>query len=174
MRAKLFSALVLCFFIFSTFALAVAEEKEEAKHDYIGAKKCKICHRKDGTYETWEATLHATAWDKLTDEQKKNKDIIPYYSTGEDKKGKLLEGVQCEACHGPGSDYKSKSIMEDREKAIANGLLIPDEETCKKCHHADAPTEALAASAKDFSYDKLKEKGVHALPSHEEKAEKKK
>ena len=54
-------------------------------------------------------------------------------------------------------------IMEDREQAIANGLLIPDEKTCLKCHNADAP-EALAASAKDFNFEKMRATGVHAMP----------
>jgi len=30
-----------------------------------------------------------------------------------------------------------------------------------KCHNDKAPTKALAASAKDFSLEKLKVKGVH-------------
>lgn len=30
--------------------------------------------------------------------------------------------------------------MRDRETAIENGLLIPDEETCKACHNENSPT----------------------------------
>ena len=44
------------------------------------------------------------------------------------------KGVQCEECHGPGSDYMKNSIMKDRKKAIANGLKIPNEKHCRKCH----------------------------------------
>ena len=53
---------------------------------------------------------------------------------------KIEEGVSCEGCHGPGSAYKSISIMKDREKSIENGLVIPDEKTCKKCHNEESPT----------------------------------
>lgn len=145
-----------------------AEKKDEVKHDYIGAKKCKMCHKKDGTFESWATTLHATAFDKLTDEQKADENFLKYYTTGTTAKGKLLEGVQCEACHGPGADYKKKSIMEDREKAIAHGLIIPTEETCKSCHNEKA-VGTLAKTAKEFDMSKMMEKGVHVLPSAEEK-----
>jgi mono/diheme cytochrome c family protein len=139
-----------------------AAEEEKVEHSYVGAKKCKICHKKDGVFPSWEATAHATAFDKLTDEQKADETYLKFYTTGTDEKGVLLEGVQCEACHGPGSDYKKKSVMEDREASIAAGLLIPDAETCARCHNADAPG-ALAATAKDFDFEKMKEKGVHVM-----------
>jgi hypothetical protein len=49
-----------------------------------------------------------------------------------------MPGVQCEACHGPGSEYKSLSIMKDKEKAIAAGLVLPTQETCNKCHNGES------------------------------------
>jgi len=168
MRMRSVAILMGMIFIISLFGLAFAgEEKKEAKREYIGAKKCGMCHKKDGILESWQKTAHATAWDKLTDEQKKDETIQKYYATGAVKE-ELLTGVQCEACHGPGSDYKSISIMKDQEKAVANGLLIPDAETCAGCHNAEAPTEALKASAKDFDFAKMKEKGAHAPRVHEE------
>ena len=143
-----------------------ATKEEEASHDYVGAKKCKICHKKDGVFPSWEETAHATAFDNLSEEDQANEALLPFYTTGTDAKGNLLTGVQCEACHGPGADYKKKSIMQDLEKATAAGLIIPDEKTCLKCHNADAPG-ALAATAKDFDFAKMKEKGVHALKAAE-------
>jgi len=44
------------------------------------------------------------------------------------------EGVSCESCHGPGSLYVDPEIMSDREVFLANGGLIPDENTCRSCH----------------------------------------
>ena len=148
---------------------AETKEVKEVKHDYVGVKKCKICHKKDGTFESWEATAHAMAWDSLSAEDQKNEALLPFYTTGTTAKGELLTGVQCEACHGPGSDYKSKKVMEDKELAIENGLVIPDEKTCMKCHNEKAPA-ALAATAKDFDYEKMKVKGVHVLPDKEAEA----
>ena len=44
------------------------------------------------------------------------------------------EGVTCELCHGPGSEYIDVSVMKDRKQFLANGGIIPDEKTCLKCH----------------------------------------
>ena len=44
------------------------------------------------------------------------------------------EGIGCEACHGPGSEYATVEIMANREAFLANGGRIPDAETCKSCH----------------------------------------
>ncbi len=43
--------------------------------------------------------------------------------------------VECEDCHGPGSDYKTMAIMKDVAKAKAAGLIpSPPESECKACH----------------------------------------
>ncbi|MBU0983958.1 MAG: cytochrome c family protein [candidate division Zixibacteria bacterium] len=170
MRVKILTAICLTAFIAMIAAFAIADEKAAAKHEFIGEKKCKICHKKDGTHPSWLETSHATAFDNLTPEQQKDPAYIKYYTTGTDAKGELLTGVQCEACHGAGADYKAKKIMEDREQAIANGLLIPDEKTCLTCHNADAPGK-LGATAKDWDFAKAKAKGVHAMPEAAEETE---
>jgi len=165
--------LLAAIFSVAVVFLAWADEREkteEPTHEYVGVKKCRICHKKDSVYESWQSTPHATAWDSLSVDDQKNEELLPYYTTGTSAKGDLLKGIQCEACHGPGSDYSKKSIMEDREKAIAKGLLIPTEETCKKCHNESAPP-ALAATVTDWDYEKMKAKGVHVLKAEEEVSE---
>ena len=142
---------------------------EKVKHDYVGVTKCKICHKKDGTYPSWLETKHAKAWENLTPEQQKDDKCIGCHSTGTTAKEVVLEGVQCEACHGPGGDYQKKSVMENRELAIANGLLIPDEKTCLNCHNENVPEEFR--SKEKWDYEKMKAKGVHTLA---QKAEEKK
>jgi len=76
-------------------------------------------------------------------------------------KYKKEDGVQCESCHGAGADYKTLSVMKDKEKAIANGLVIPtDLKTfCATCHNSQSPTykEGWDAVA---SFDKIK----HDIP----------
>ncbi len=42
--------------------------------------------------------------------------------------------VECEDCHGPGSNYKTMAIMKDEAKAKAAGLIRPAEKDCKTCH----------------------------------------
>jgi nitrate/TMAO reductase-like tetraheme cytochrome c subunit len=62
------------------------------------------------------------------------------------------DGVQCESCHGAGSDYLSLSVMKDRAKAIAQGLIIPTKELCVKCHNPESP------NYKEFNYDEYSKK----------------
>jgi len=145
---------------------AYAEEKAEVKHDYIGAKKCGMCHKKDKVHPTWLETKHAKAWDNLTAEQQKDESCVGCHSTGTTAKGAFLEGVQCEACHGAGSDYKKKSVMQDRELAVKNGLIIPDEKTCLGCHNENVPEKFR--SKEKFDFEKMKAAGVHALAKKEE------
>jgi YVTN family beta-propeller protein len=46
----------------------------------------------------------------------------------------LADGVQCELCHGPGSEYIPADIMMDPKRAAAAGLRTPGLETCLICH----------------------------------------
>jgi hypothetical protein len=170
MTRKLMLALVAGLALIAFVAIALAqdepaeaeekseEKKEEVQFDYIGAKKCKICHK--DIYESWEQTIHANAWETLKPEEQKNEKCVGCHSTGTTPKGDLLVGVQCEACHGPGSEYKAKSIMESRELSLANGLIIPDSSLCVSCHNEESPT------FKGFNYREAhdNEKAIHVLP----------
>jgi hypothetical protein len=53
------------------------------------------------------------------------------------------KGLDCEGCHGNGADYWSASVMRDRQKAIAAGLVMPEVGTCKRCHGAKADASLL-------------------------------
>ncbi len=120
--------------------------------NYIGAKKCKMCHKgeKKGTvFEKWEAGPHAKAFESLKKSgDDKKAECLECHTTAFNAGGYKVgdadaanfEGVQCESCHGPGSAYKAIGIMKDRQKAIENGMIIPNEETCKKCHNKKSPT----------------------------------
>lgn len=75
----------------------------------LGAEKCaKMCHKAE--YDSWLKTKHAT----------------------------MRHKVDCETCHGKGSDYAKMWIMKDKEAAKAAGLIAkPDKENCLKCHKND-------------------------------------
>lgn len=70
----------------------------------IGAAKCKICH------------------------------AVQYASWAEGGHGTRTPPLDCEDCHGPGSAYKDKKIMEDPDLARAAGLVDPDRAFCEQCH----------------------------------------
>ena len=73
---------------------------------------------------------------------------------------KVEDGVQCEACHGPGSDYKSIPVMKDKAKAEAAGLVlsVDDPKLCTQCHNSKSPT------FKEFNYKASWDKIKHPIP----------
>ncbi|MFQ6003127.1 MAG: cytochrome c family protein, partial [Candidatus Zixiibacteriota bacterium] len=143
---------------------AKADTAEKVKeHAYVGVSKCKVCHnmKKWGKiYDKWAATKHAKAYAalaseksqaiakemKIKDPQKSEKCLICHV-TGYEAPAKLKgekysmeEGVTCEACHGPGGDYiKSHNKKDKKKQAIADGLMMPTEELCVKCHNKNSP-----------------------------------
>ena len=98
---------------------------------YIGAEKCKMCHKIQ--YDSWAQTKHAKATEsaKASKEWKYEAACLTCHATNKDE---AMAGVQCEACHGAGSDYKTLSVMKDVAKAKAAGLVIPAQATCDGCH----------------------------------------
>jgi hypothetical protein len=154
-------------------------------YKYIGADKCAgSCHKGDAKgrqYEIWQESKHAQAYKSLqtpeADQIAKDrgfttpaaetpqclkchvlgKDIDP--SQLEDTFDKTM-GVQCETCHGAGSEYKKLTIMKDKEQAIANGLTVhaDNEAFCKTCHNEESP------NYKPFVYAEFWEKIKHPKP----------
>ncbi|MFQ6008365.1 MAG: multiheme c-type cytochrome [Candidatus Zixiibacteriota bacterium] len=143
------------------------ETKPEAEFQYVGAKKCKGCHKDQ--HASWLETKHAKAFEVLSDEEKKKAECVGCHITGEMSDGTVLEGVQCEACHGPGSEYKSLKIMNRKKwaadpetykkKAIEAGLIYPTEENCKRCHKKEGNP-----NFKEFDFAKRKPL-VHVMKS---------
>ena len=165
--------LVLC------VAFLAAGSLQAQDFEYIGAAKCKMCHNKPATgqqYKIWSEGPHAKAMESLSSDKAKayakehgitdcakEESCIGCHSTAariDDSKNlgvKMDEGVSCESCHGPGSKYKSNTIMKDREKAMANGLIIPDAAVCKECHNDKNPFH------KPFDFDTYAKKIAHPV-----------
>ena len=162
--------LVIVCSVFLVVNLAKAQD-----YQYIGATKCKMCHNrpdKGKQYDIWKSGPHAKAMDVLASEEakkysenpQKDKKCLKCHSTFHSADAKLMrgikenEGVSCESCHGPGSKYKSMTIMKNRQKAIDNGMVVPNEVVCKKCHNDESPT------FKGFDYAKAYAKIKHPNP----------
>jgi nitrate reductase cytochrome c-type subunit len=140
---------------------------------YVGAEKCKICHKseKQGQqYPLWEATKHSKSFAALaTDEAKalaadapENPKCLKCHAPLSEKAPDLkAEGVSCEVCHGPGSEYKKISIMKDRAEAVKNGLKEYGSPEAIKTHcltcHANAHD-------KPFDFAAAWEKVKHPVP----------
>ena len=143
-----------------------------------------MCHKSEKQGEQlsiWENSQHSKVYETLLTEKadkiakekgfktkaSETEDCLKCHVSGYNvdasllgKKFKIEQGVQCETCHGPGSDYKSKKIMKDRKKAIAKGLNLYEnpEDLCITCHNAESPTYV------DFNFEESWAKIKHSKP----------
>ncbi len=134
---------------------------------FEGRKKCSSCHKSQA--KSWKKTAHAKAMDSLKPGTKKkeklmadldpdkdytkDKDCVGCHVDGFGKKGgykiakpkKMLSGVGCESCHGPGRKYRGdhrkagqafekKGKTSPRKKLAAKGQDFHFEESCNACH----------------------------------------
>lgn len=164
-----------------TFSYIIADNTQ---HIYVGAGKCKMCHqmKKYGNqYGIWKNGPHSKAFETLASEKslkiaagmgienpQENEKCLVCHVTAfgvpdslKKSSFDITDGVGCESCHGPGADYMILSIMKDREKSIAAGLIIPDENTCLICHNENSPTY------KPFNYDEKFALIAHPTPKQE-------
>ena len=173
--------------LFITIALCVAYILPllAADAQYIGAKKCMMCHKSEkrgDQWGKWSEGPHAKAFETLKNEQSQQiaKEMGIDDPTKADKCLKChvtahgvpaaqkadsfdpTEGVGCEVCHGPGSLYKSMKVM----KALYAGEQDPKEvafkkgskETCLECHNEESPTY------KPFDFEKRWAEIEHTIP----------
>lgn len=144
----------------------LAQNKDEKKNAFVGVETCGMCHKteKQGNQlGIWKGTKHSKAFETLTTQKADSIALAKGFKTPAAKtdeclqchvsgnkvdstligaKFKMEDGVQCETCHGPGSNYKTMAIMKDKSKAIENGLMIYSdiEAYCQRCHNQNSPT----------------------------------
>jgi len=176
---RLISLLVLLS-VFSMFVIGISQD---AKFKYVGVKKCKMCHKskKSGNqFGLWSERKHSKAYATLATAQSKEvakkagvagdpqkaKECLVCHVTGYGEPAEatltLEEGVSCEACHGPGSEYKSMKVMKDiyagKVKGADYGLLEQTNELCVKCHNPKSPTY------KEFKFEEALKVIAHPVP----------
>lgn len=129
MKKILWSAGMLALLLVASGVASLAGD-----HAFTGPDKCKMCHKVEHT--SWALTKHAKAWDTLKPADQADTKCMSCHST----KLPEFKGVSCEACHGAGGDYWKMSVMKDKNLAMQNGLIVPDEKVCIKCHNKNSPT----------------------------------
>ena len=175
MRYKILVALISIPFFFIT---------AQTEHGFVGTSTCGMCHKseKQGSQlSIWEGSKHAQAYTALTtekaDEIAKSKgfntkavetpECLKCHASGYNvdasmlgKRFKVEDGVQCETCHGPGSDYKDMKVMKNKELAVKNGLIMHDkiDNFCINCHNAESPTFV------DMNIEEAWQKIKHDIP----------
>ena len=161
-----------------------AAEEEHLRY-YIGEKACRACHGAvgaEGPDSVWRLSGHAKAYSVLTLPEafeiaelsgvdvhpQKSPICLGCHTTAPtvdewelDEGFHRQDGVQCEACHGPGSDYYPANIMMDREKAMAAGLMMPTEEDCMCCH-VEKGTHVAIVGSKEFDVKEGMKKIAHS------------
>ena len=121
---------------------ALQQRQTKGEPGYAGGEECEDCHKK--AVDFWKTTVHAKAWTELVDVNKQwSYDCISCHVTGYGRPGgssmahvsdggRDLTAVQCEVCHGPGSQHN------EAPKKVH--LRNPVEADCKDCHtkeHSD-------------------------------------
>jgi len=118
--------------------------------EYVGAKKCKMCHIKQ--YKAWEKIDMAKAYERIANEPDKEK-CYKCHTTGYGQPSGFkdleatpnLKGVQCESCHGPGSEHLA---VKATDKAKKKATIKPRPTSCSNCHNPHVSDKAAAAREK--------------------------
>lgn len=146
---------------------------------YVGVKACGVCHKAE--YADWQRSAHGKTMELLVagkrggpkhkagldpdkDYTKEQNQPDKYkcfrcHTTGYKKEGGFvsveatpeLAGVGCEACHGPGSDFreihKMKMLEFKRTETRAAGQTYASrgDKVCENCHSEDSPFKPSVA-----------------------------
>ncbi len=160
----------------------VAPSNASAQHTFVGVKGCKMCHQteKQGQqFAIWEKSKHASAFATLksdkANEIAKSKGLAKpaaespeclqcHTIKGGPDAADVTQGVQCESCHGAGSDYKAMAVMKVKDNAVKAGLQVyadkaAIEAMCKNCHNDKSPT------AKPFNFEERWKLIEHKKPA---------
>ena len=113
-------------------AEAATSAADDSPDRFLGAGLCARCHQSE--YEQWKTTSHSVAWQTLVDAKKDaTPECVPCHVVGFEQPGGFRTAagtpdkvnVQCENCHGRGTDHDA-----------FNGHEVAEQD-CIVCHHGD-------------------------------------
>lgn len=174
------TAVVALIFLFGN-----SYSQDKKANSFIGVDACGTCHKteKQGKQlDIWKNSKHSQAFktlqtekaDKIAKEKgfetpaAKTEACLKCHASGYNvekallgEKFKVEDGVQCETCHGAGSNYKSLKVMKSKEESIKNGLIVHEklEDFCVSCHNSESPTFV------GFKLEEMWDKIKHPVPS---------
>jgi YVTN family beta-propeller protein len=143
---------------------------------YVGEKACRQCHHLNGArnqFNKWRQTKHALAYAALSKpEAKEIAELSGIYvephaspiclgchTTAYDVEAwerddafHFEDGVQCEFCHGAGSEYMDEDTMRDISKAMDAGLKKLKKSDCLVCHK-EKRSHTVVLDVKGFIYE---------------------
>ena len=139
-----------------------AQVADNSVSHYIGSDLCIRCHAAEGAQ--WKTTAHSAAWNTLqVVKRDADGECIGCHSVGYQKPGGFvsfastpqLANVQCENCHGMGTEHDAYATAPHRI----------DASTCMQCHNKDRDP--------DFSFETHLPKIIHSNTSGETLANRK-
>ena len=168
--------------------LAGRARGQEAKHPvFVGASECAKCHQGPGFgYQQCLMLLaaHSKAYATLAlpeakeiarlsgipQEPQQAEMCLGCHATGaeaeeweKDETFHVEDGVQCEKCHGAGSEYMAEEVMTDPKAARAAGLMMPQKSDCMNCHKVKGSHVAVL-KVKTYDVDAAWELLKHPTP----------
>lgn len=158
---------IIVIFAISVSAVTICRaEYLQQKHPvYVGVAQCAECHQGKGMghqFSKWLTSKHSRAYAVLAEpdskriaelsgipqDPQKSTICLGCHATGahaeeweKDETFSIEDGVQCEKCHGPGSEYME--VMMDRDLAVKAGLIIPTTKDCMNCHQVKGSHVAI-------------------------------
>jgi hypothetical protein len=139
----------------STAARAAAPQQpelpvpdSESEADYVGLTKCAACHF--AQYKDWKPSAHGRAHEILPAKYKKDEKCLECHATGvghpassDEAAATNLQGVSCEACHGPGGRHaryaltfvgQGRELTDESLKVLRSMIERMSMEQCIRCH----------------------------------------
>lgn len=132
----------------------VLEDRRQGPHPagkYLGSEGCRDCHQLE--YEVWQETRHAHAYDILVEKGHAwDPECAECHSTGfayesgfvSPRLTPSLDGVGCEACHGPAEAH-----------AVQNGVVKTEPVDAPRCRTCHTPTQTPHFDFESF-FEKIK------------------
>ena len=156
MRPSLILALPGLLAVLAVGQRAVGQQRDPV---YVGARVCASCHAGRGMghqHSRWLLSKHSLAWAALaTSDARKMAELsglpgepqetavcLGCHATAseaedweKDPTFFLEDGVQCEKCHGPGSEHVAEEVMKVPEALQTADVWMPTADDCEKCHY---------------------------------------
>ncbi len=176
--------------ILTMILIGSAAAKSEKKMPYfVGAGTCATCHDGAGMghqMSQWISSRHARAYAVLSRpesrqiallsgipvEPQRSPMCLGCHATGaeaedweKDPTFHTEDGVQCEKCHGPGSEYMDEDVMKNPTAAMQAGLRIPTIDDCVNCHVVKGSHDAVHRQ-QPFDLEKAYVRVAHPTPDN--------
>ena len=179
-------------YLFILIAVAAAaffyvyfSRQNDVSPSFVGSSRCGVCHTQESMgsqFRIWKTGPHSKAFSLLGEDSvklylKEHNIVADSCMSCHTTLGRISlnryeaalnsEGVGCERCHGPGSEYALYNIMNDHQAFVARGGVSGSLEDCTQCHVAnlDSVAHHCPFQTRNFNVDSAWIKIQHQIPT---------